>query len=984
MSEQKKSNFWLELEQKISRHPLVILAAIAVLTVFFLYAIAHYIKVDSDVKNIIPKDNSVKVFFDETSRKFGDLSAVVIALENPKGIYNAETFTKIKEISDELELVDNAIARDRVKKILSSFTPEELNLFLQMMNEKITEFQTFADFEKFLADEGALSEYFSDPGFLKKYKDIGLSKQQELFFSFKKSTDEFGDWTKRVRDVKSILKINYVFSNFSDTKELDAFFNQMKINPNEGITLSNFFLEKNRVEAAAISDYLKTPPYQKQAALLGLSEESIQKLSEIRPEQLKKWSDLIKKSPKQIRVADLFNKENFAENPSRELFLVEERLKSWDLFENMLYSVKNPNMTQISMELVPLTKTEELEVLFPYVNQIVKKKLEGTGMTYYIAGEPVVTEEIGRNIVDNMKLLLPIVIFVFALVLYLTFRHWIGVFLPCMAVLFATIWTFGTLAITGGLVSVMLSVLPVILIAVASGFGVHMIHRYYYLRTTGLDQEESLKKTMEGIGFAVVMSALTVIAGFASMLSNEITSLRDFGLYAAIGVFYALVIALFFIPAMLRFLKLPKKIQDKFDAKAKLEDEEELEKEECHHGKITRMLQKLSNIILHHPKRIWIPFVAATLISIAASPFLVVDLEPIAQFKENSMIKIADRVIKSNFAGTSAFDVVIDTGKPNGILDFEFLNKIEAFQKEMDQEPLVGKSTSISQMVKKMHQTYHYSDPAYYKIPDAIFDSEGKLVSISSPEEKKEKLSAVILSYINQLSLNDTRRFVDTQKQITKISLILKSGSSVDVKKIFKKTDLLKAKYFSENKVESTGGSSIVIELNNLVIKDQILAIFISMLAVLLMMTLMQRSFKMGLIASIPLAMAVCVNFGVMGLTGITLNTGTAIIAAIAIGTGVDYTIHFFNDFNKGLLRSQTKQDSIANSISFLTGERILINVFSVASGFLVLIFSSFETLMHAGILVCLLMITTGFSAISIIPVLVNKMNIKRWGMKKE
>lgn len=57
-------------------------------------------------------------------------------------------------------------------------------------------------------------------------------------------------------------------------------------------------------------------------------------------------------------------------------------------------------------------------------------------------------------------------------------------------------------------------------------------------------------------------------------------------------------------------------------------------------------------------------------------------------------------MIKTNFAGTSAYDVLIDTGKANGVFDYELLGKIELFQKELEQDSLVGKSSSIVQMVK--------------------------------------------------------------------------------------------------------------------------------------------------------------------------------------------------------------------------------------------------------------------------------------------
>lgn len=991
----KKPSFWLDLEQKISKHPIFILTIIGLLTAFFLYYSAAHMKVDSDVKNLLPGTNKVKIFSDNTSLKFGDSAGVLIAIENPKGIYNKETFDKIKEISDKMELLDNQIASDRVTALIPELSQEQLKSFIEMMNAKLSDFQNPKDLEVLLKDESALSEFFNDASTFSILRKLAenSSKTERIYEIFKNITVSKGEWNKRIRDVKSMMKINYVFSDFADTQGFEKFFASQKINPQQGIVLANFLLEKNRITESQIKDYLLNPSFSKISQKLGMEGQDYNKIVQFADLQFKKLAELIKKSPKRIKTNDLVNKEEYAKNPEKEIFLAQERIRSWDFFENAFYSKKNPNMTAIMAELPPLMKTEELQVLFPYLKRMVDETLKETGINYYIAGEPVVTDEISTNIIKNMSALIPLVLIVFAFVLYLTFKHWVGVLLPCLAVFFATIWSFGTIFLTGGAISTMLSVFPVILIAVASGFGVHMIHRYYYLRVTGHDQDDALKKTIEQIGFAVFMSAMTVIAGFLAMVPNEVSSLRDFGLYSAIGVLYALLLALFFIPAMLRLLKLPKSIREKIAAFEKNKEnfhqaegngsgeEQELE-EEFKHGKLTRFLQKLSGTILNKPQKIWVPFVLITMICAIATPLLVSDIEPIAQFKKSSVIRIADDVLKNNFAGTNSYRVVINTGVPNGILNPKLVEKIEQFQNELDKDPLVGKSISIIQMLKKMNQTYNYSDPAFYKLPDTIFDNEGNPVNIENAAEKDEKLSAVILSYLSQLQQNDTRSLFDSEKQATVLAITMKSGSAKDLEKMSHKIDLLKQKYFTGEGINKAGQSAITLELNNLVVKDQVKAIFLSILVVFLMMALMQRSFKMGLIATIPLAMAVFVNFGIMGLTGITLNLGTAIVAAIAIGTGVDYTIHFFNDFNKAMQRGHSKPEAISLSISFLTGERVLINVLSVSTGFLVLLFAMFVTLQHAGLLVCILMLTTGISALSIVPVLINKMKIKRWGEK--
>ena len=109
--------------------------------------------------------------------------------------------------------------------------------------------------------------------------------------------------------------------------------------------------------------------------------------------------------------------------------------------------------------------------------------------------------------------------------------------------------------------------------------------------------------------------------------------------------------------------------------------------------------------------------------------------------------------------------------------------------------------------------------------------------------------------------------------------------------------------------------------------------------------------------------------FGVMGFAGIPLNIATVLVASIAMGTGIDYSIHVISHFNSHIKEGSTISDALDETIA-VSGKAIFINVISVTAGFLVLLFSEMVPLQYFGLLVSLSMVGSGLSALTLLPVI--------------
>jgi len=164
-------------------------------------------------------------------------------------------------------------------------------------------------------------------------------------------------------------------------------------------------------------------------------------------------------------------------------------------------------------------------------------------------------------------------------------------------------------------------------------------------------------------------------------------------------------------------------------------------------------------------------------------------------------------------------------------------------------------------------------------------------------------------------------------------------------------------------------GGGIVYEMavTDLIFNSQLISIFVSVLIVFLIVAFSNKSLIAGFIGAVPLTLAILCNFAVMGFLGIKLNLGTALISSLAVGIGIDYTIHFIEFFKH---EYQSGEPAFLRRTFIGCGKAIMINALSVGAGFGVLALSQFRIIAQLGALIALSMLITAFVSLTVIPAL--------------
>jgi hydrophobe/amphiphile efflux-3 (HAE3) family protein len=563
---------------------------------------------------------------------------------------------------------------------------------------------------------------------------------------------------------------------------------------------------------------------------------------------------------------------------------------------------------------------------------------------FYVSSLPITRATIIENMQRDLRVYTPIALGLGILLLMITFRSWTGVFLPFFVVGFSIIWTFGVMGWLNISVTFIGTLIPVMLIAIANNYGIHIISHYY--EYTILDPEATrgkiLRKTIRKLGVPIFLAGLTTMISFMSLLSHALPRVREMGLLISFGILVAFILSIFLIPSVLVLVPRPTYLTK------------------------TNGLTTINNILVSLGRgftRYRIPTLIFLLtigiwLSMGISK-LKVDTNPDHYFPEDSRLRIANTKISEAFGGSTQMHILVE----GDIYDPELLRNIEMLTDHIkDAHEIVTKSYSIVDVIKKMNAGFNGGDPTYEVIPD-----------------DRELISQYMFLYSITGDGDDFDLMLDDMEDpsFTQVFLRLKEVQTITIAEIVEDTDqYILANFYDDAPMEITGGAALLGVLTRLVLQGQMVSLAYSILIIFIIMTLVFRSITGGLLATLPMVASVAMMFGLMGYLDIPLNMTTSMLTGILVGVGVDYTVHFLWHLRDHIKHGDTLDEAIANTF-LISGKGILFNGLSVIVGFSALLFSVFVPVQIFGILVMASISFCLFGALATLPALISLLNPK-------
>ncbi len=541
------------------------------------------------------------------------------------------------------------------------------------------------------------------------------------------------------------------------------------------------------------------------------------------------------------------------------------------------------------------------------VYQLIKAKVaeidaRGGAEHILITGRPIIEGVFGVYMPQSMQKMQPLVLGLLALLLFLLFRNIRGVLIPLTVVILSELWMLGTMAAFGIPMYTVTTMLPILVLAVGIADSVHLIThiRVEAARDAMLDKKEAIVRGMAGMWSPILMTTLTTGAGFLAMLSSDLLPMRYFGVFAAIGVAYAFVITVLFIPAIEAVLPRREKALDDLA--------------------LSGYLNWMSRMVVEKPRHILAIFAVVLLVSGMGLAQLRVNSSLVSEFRPSDPLRQADEVLNAHFAGTNTLDLMIDTGKQDGVLSPSFLSGLQSLQTLVEKNPVVGDSSSIAEFLAEMNKVMHEGKDAY-----------------RVPPETSPLAAQYLLLYSFSGAPDDFDTFITSDYREAHVRIQMKTDESAEAGRLIDELNNNIAQWFPHATVEYAGTAFTNYRFSDLIITGQLQSLSLALLFIFLLCLIMFRRWLDAALALLPVSLAVVVIYGIMGLVGLPLEIGTAITGAMALGIGVDFAIHYLFRYRDYAAQGMAHADIVLHS-NHDTGRALLFNALVVIGGFLVLL----------------------------------------------
>ncbi len=582
------------------------------------------------------------------------------------------------------------------------------------------------------------------------------------------------------------------------------------------------------------------------------------------------------------------------------------------------------------------SKTAALNILFKaeltsderyaITEQIYRMTKQAGFAESYLAGDPFSQWRGVLAIKRDLRIFLPLTLLLITAVLWLlSGRSLVATLLPLFTVGLGLLWLLGVMAwlqVTFRLLGLML---PTLMLAIGCSYLIHVINQIGIEdeKTSDLNKSElrtphSALRILNALSFItlpVVVSALTIIAGFLSLAFTKIPAVRETAIFAAIGAAFTMVLSLSFVPAVLALLG--HRLKPLHVGLS---------------GRTAQWLEGMGRWATDHQKFLYVLTVLIALWSIVGISRIEINIDYFHFFKANSETSIGVAEVQKRLAGVVTFDVVIEGKSAGALEDPANLNCIVALQEYLERPVAQGglaidRTLSVADFVRHSHRAFNNNRAEFYSIPtDANVLSD-------------------LLSERDQLKAFFTRDG-KTARILVRSNLAKSSQMAPALRAIEAKGKEL----FPDARVFATGTFVLLNRTSDQIAGEQVFSISLALVTIFVMLSLLFRSARVGFTALVPNLIPVMFFFGYMGWFHIPLNLTTSLVASVVLGLAVDNAVQFIVRFRRVQTADGDLRDAIIESMR-LSGRPIIYANVALAATFAVFALSEFEPIGSFGLL---------------------------------
>ncbi|MCY7296801.1 efflux RND transporter permease subunit [Alteromonas sp. a30] len=694
----------------------------------------------------------------------------------------------------------------------------------------------------------------------------------------------------------------------------------------------------------------------------------------------------------------------------------------------LLYDTLVSQNDRASAIYVPIEDKNETYRIAETIRQAIEK-LDSEDQ-WHITGLPVAEDQFGYEMFVQMGISAPLAGLTIFILLFVFFRNFPLIISPMIVAMSTVIVTMGLLITFGFTVHIMSSMIAIFLMPIAVVDSVHILSEFSDRYKPGENLPKIVEEVIGHLFKPMLYTSVTSSIGFFSLMLTPIPPVQIFGAFVGFGILFAFVVTITFIPAYLSrmsetsLIKLQKAIHK--DDKG---------------SRIARLAKQLGHIANHHQGRLLSVFALIFVISAWGVSQIKINDNPVRWFKEGHEIRVADKVLNENFAGTydayivltdetslpggatllnqaspipqtlsswyqNALDTLDNTDASEQLLQLTSLIDEQLFTSESDeaiqwlesllanveriaseskrfQSPqilhyiselqtylgntgLVGKSNSLSDVVKVVNRELHTGENKDYQIPDT-----------------PAAVAQTLLQYQSSHRPQDLWHFVTPDYRSTLIWLQLTSGDNQDMSKVVQQVDDYVASHPLPEGVKLgwAGKAYLNVVWQENMVEGMLGSLLSAFIIVFFMMIILFRSLVFGVLAMLPLTITITFIYGLIGIVGKDYDMPIAVLSALTLGLSVDFAIHFLE--RTRAVYKQTQDINQTFSLMFdEPATAIGRNALVIALGFTPLLLAPLVPYITVGFFLASIMAVSALVTLLVLPAMMTK--LQRFVFKPE
>lgn len=580
----------------------------------------------------------------------------------------------------------------------------------------------------------------------------------------------------------------------------------------------------------------------------------------------------------------------------------------------------------------------------------------------FFAGDPFSQWRGTQAIRRDLTLFLPLTLLLIAGLLWLCFRSWRAVVFPLLSIAIGLIWLLGLMAWFNVRFTIIALMLPTLMLAIGCSYMIHVLNQIGLAecgmrmgedRTEQADQvsdtdasatvqvplpailssdtrlatgirqaaevlqsalsapHSTIAEALQFISIPVVVSALTIIAGFLSLTLIGVPAVRETAVYAALGAAFTMLLSLTFLPALLvLFRGHDTRIQAGLN------------------GSLAQGLVRVGQWATARQGFLYTITALVIIFSLVGITRIVIDIDYFHFFKPDSETSVGLAEVGKRLAGAATIELIIESETAGAVEKPESLRHIAQLQRMAEGSGLgISHTLSVVDFIRHANRAFHDNDPQAYTIP-------------ADPAIVSELLT----------DRRQVRRFLSEDGRRTRVLVRSLLTGSADMAQSVQELERRGRELLPDFRVYCTGTLVLLNRTSDFIGRDQRNSITLALVTILAVLTILFRSWRMGLTALFPNLIPVLFFFGFMGWRGIPLNLTTSLVASVVLGLAVDNAVQFIVRFRYVLPECASVREAIIESMR-RSGRPIIYANIALAAAFAIFAFSTFLPIESFGLL---------------------------------